>query len=66
MRDLRHLWNIQHFETGIADGLGDHEAGIGPDRGTEFLQRARLHEGRGDAETRQRMREQVDAAAIKR
>jgi hypothetical protein len=36
VRDLRHLWNIQYFETGIADGLTDHQAGIGPDRGTEF------------------------------
>ncbi len=32
MRDLRHLWNIQYLETGIADGFADHQAGIGPDR----------------------------------
>jgi hypothetical protein len=29
MRDLRDLGNIQHFETGIADGFADHQAGIG-------------------------------------
>ncbi len=66
MRDLRDLGNIQHFETGIADGLADHQAGIGADRGAEFVQRARLDEGGGDAEARQRVREQIDAAAIER
>ena len=36
MRDVGHLGNIQHFETGIADGLADHQAGIGADRGTRI------------------------------
>ena len=66
MRDLRHRRNIQHFEAGIADGLADHEPRIRLDRGAEFIERARLDEGRGDAEARQRMRQQIDGAAIER
>ena len=66
VRDLRDLGNIQHFEAGIADGLADHQPGIGPDRSAKFVERARLDEGRGDAEARQRVRQQVDGAAIER
>ena len=32
----------------------------------EFIQRARLDEARGDTEARQRMRQQIDGAAIER
>ncbi len=66
MREVSDVGNIQHFETGIADGFGDDQAGIRPDRCAEFVQRARFDEGRGDTETRQRMREQIDGAAIER
>ena len=66
MRDPGDLRNIQHFEAGIADGFADHQAGIGPDRGAEFIERAGLDEGGGDAEARQRMRQEIDGAAVKR
>ena len=59
MRDLRDLRNIQHFEAGIADGFADDEPRIGPDGAAEFIQRARLDEAGGDAESRQRMRKQI-------
>ncbi len=66
MRDSGDFRNIQHFETGIADGFADHEAGVGADRSAEFRERAGLDEAGGDAEARQRMRQQVDGAAIQR
>ena len=66
MRDLRDRRNIQHLEAGIADGLADHQPRIRLDRGAEFVERARLDEGGGDAEARQRVRQQVDGAAIER
>ena len=66
MRDCRDGRNVQHFKPGIADGLADHEPRVGLDRGAEFVQRARLHKAGGDAEARQSVREQVDAAAIER
>ena len=66
MRDLRDCRNIQHFEPGIADGFADHKPRVGPDRGAERVERARLDESGGDAEAGQRVRQQVDAAAIER
>ena len=66
MRDRRDLRNVQHFEPGIADGLADHELGVRPDRRSERVEIARLDEGRGDAEARQRVRQKVDGAAIER
>src|SRR5258708_3514971 len=64
VRDLRDAWNIQHFEAGIADGLADDQARIGLNGRAKGVQRARLDKSRGDAETRQRMRQEIDAAAI--
>ncbi len=66
MRDCRDGRNIQHFKSGIADGLADHEPRVGPDRGAELVQRARLDKGGGNAEARQGVREKVDGAAIER
>ena len=66
VRDLRHLRDVEHFEARIADGLGDDQPGIGPDGGAQAVEIARLDEGGGDAEARQRVREQVDGAAIER
>ena len=66
MRDLRDIRNIQHLKPGIADGLADHKPRIRLDRGAEFIERARLDEGRRDAEARQRVRQQIDGAAIER
>jgi hypothetical protein len=66
MRDVCNSRNIQHLEAGIADGLADHEPCVGLDRRAKRFQRARLDESGGDAEARQRMRQQVDGAAIER
>ncbi len=66
MRDVGNVRNIQHLEAGIADGLRDHEPGVGLDCRAKSIERARLDESGGDAETRQRMREQIDGAAIER
>jgi len=52
MGDVGDLRDIQHFETGIADGLADHQTGVGLNGGAELVQRARLDEARGDAEAR--------------
>ena len=66
MRDGGDLRDIQHFEAGIADGLADHQARIGLDRRAECVEIARFYKCGGDAEARQRMRQQVDGAAIER
>ena len=66
VRDLRHRRDVEHFEPGIADGFGDHEPRVRLDRGAEAVEVARLDKGRGDAEARQRVREQIDGAAIER
>ena len=66
MRDLRDGWDVQHLQARIADGFGDDQPRVRPDRRAEFVERARFHEGRGDAEAGQRMRQQVDGAAIER
>lgn len=66
MRDLCNLRDVQHLEAGIADGLADHEARVGLDRGAETVEVARLHEGGGDAEARQRVGQDIDRAAIQR
>ena len=52
MRDGGDLWDIEHLEAGIADGLADNQPRIGLDRRAKFVQRARLYECRGDAEWR--------------
>ena len=66
MCDLGNLGDVEHFEAGIADGFTDHEPRVWPDRGAESLEVARLHERRRDAEARQRVRQQIDGAAIER
>jgi hypothetical protein len=63
--DPRDVGDIKHFKAGIADGLADHQARIRFDRGGEFIECARLDERRGDAETRQRVRQQINGAAVK-
>ena len=54
------------LEDGITDGLGNDEPRVRPDRGAELVERARLHERRGDAEARQRVCQEIDGAAIER
>ncbi|MEY9604659.1 hypothetical protein AB7M74_000202 [Bradyrhizobium japonicum] len=66
MRDSRDLRDIEHLEPGIADGLADHQFRVRLDRRAERVEVARLDEGRGDAEARQRVRQQIDGAAIER
>ncbi len=64
VRDVGHLGNVENFEAGIADRLGDDESRFRPDGRLEAGKIARLDEGGGDAEARQRMRQEVDGAAI--
>ena len=66
MRNVGHPGNIERLQAWIADGLPDHQTGIGADCRGELLQLSRLHEGGGNAEPRQCVGEQIDAAAIKR
>ena len=66
VRDVGHLGNVENLEAGIADRLGDDEPRFRPDGRLEAGEIARLDEGRGDAEARQRMRQEVDGAAIER
>ena len=61
--DLR---DVEHLQAGIADGLGDDEPRLRRDRRAQASEIARLDESRADAEARQRMRQQIDGAAIER
>ena len=61
-----HLRDIENFQARIADGLGDQQPGLWPDRGAKAVEIARLDEGGGDAEARQRMGQEINAAAIER
>ena len=63
---LGHRLQVEDFEPGIADGLSEDKARLGPDRGLEAGKVARRHETGLDAEARQRMAEKIDAAAIER
>ena len=66
MGDVRELRDVEHLEARIADGLADDQPGVGAQRGPEAVEIARLDEGRGDAEARQGMGEQIDRAAVER
>ena len=50
MRDLRDPRNIEHFKTGIADGLADDESGFRSDRRAKAIEIAWLDESRRNAE----------------
>ena len=66
VRNLGHRRDVEHFQARIADGLGDDQPGLWSDGGAQAVVVARLDEGGGDAETRQRMGQEIDAAAIER
>ena len=66
VRDLGDRGDVQHLEPRIADGLGEQQAGLGPDRRGEGGRVARVDEAGLDAEARQGQLEQVGAAAIER
>ncbi len=66
MGDVGDLRDVEHLETGIADGLGDDQPGLGPDGGAEAVEIARLDERRRDAEARQCVGQQIDGAAVER
>ena len=55
VRDLGNLRDVEHFQAGIADGLGDDEPRAFADGGAEAIKIARLDEGGGDAKARQRV-----------
>ena len=66
MRNFGHRRDIENFQARIADGLGDHQPGLWSDGGAQAVVIARLDEGGGDAEPRQRMSQEIDAAAVER
>ena len=66
MGDFGGTRDIEHLQPRIADGLGDQEPRVGLDGGADAVQIARLDERGGNAETRQRMGQEIDRAAIER
>src|SRR6185369_9643945 len=64
MRNLRDCRNIEHLETGIADGLCKDEPSLRLDGGAEGSDIARWHEGCRDAKAWQSQLQHVEAAAI--
>ena len=64
--DLGQGRHVQHLQPGVAQDLGVDQTGVGLDRRLEALHVARVHQGGGDAETRQGVGEEVDAAAVER
>jgi hypothetical protein len=66
VRDLSDLPYIEHFEAGIADGLGDHEPCAVSDGRADAGKIARFDKGGTDTEARQRMRQEIDRATIER
>ncbi len=66
MRDRGDGRDVEHFQSRIADGFCDHEPRLRSDGGADALEIARFDERRRDAEARQRMGKEIDAAAIER
>ena len=66
VRHFGHLRQIQHLEPRIADGLGEHQSGLGADRRAIRGGIARIDESGLDAEARQGELQQIGAAAVQR
>jgi hypothetical protein len=58
--------DVEHVEAGIAERLAEQQPRLRPDRGAPAVDVAGLHEGRRDAEARQRVVQQVVRAAVQR
>ena len=66
VRDGGNARDVEHLEAGVAERLAEHEPRLGPDRRAEGARVARVDQRGGDAEARQRVDEQVVAAAVER
>ena len=64
--DLRHGGDVEHFETRIAEDFAEHQPRVVANRRTECRWRPRVDEGRFDAETGQRVLQQVVGSAVER
>ena len=65
MRNVSQCSDIQHFKTGVPDGLGEDKTGLRPDRLAEALHVARMHLRGLNAESRESMAEKIMTAAVK-
>ncbi len=67
VRDVRDGADVEHVDLRVADGLGEEELRVGPDRGGPLLGVVLvLDEGRLDAELGERVLEEVVRAAVDR
>ncbi len=64
MRNLSDRWNVEHLHPGVPYNLAEDELGLGSNRLTKGLWISWIHEGGGNAKPRQRVSQQVVAAAI--
>ena len=62
---LRKLFNVQHGQGGVGDGLAEHDLGVGAERGVQlFLGAQRVHKGGLDAHLFHGDRDEVEGAAV--
>ena len=62
---LRKLFNVQHGQGGVGDGLAEHDLGVGEERGVQlFLGAQRVHKGGLDAHLFHGDRDEVEGAAV--
>ena len=62
---LRKLFNVQHGQGGVGDGLAEYDLGVGAERGVQlFLGAQRVHEGGLDAHLFHGDRDEVEGAAV--
>ena len=62
---LRKLFNVQHGQGGVGDGLAEYDLGVGAERGVQlFLGAQRVHKGGLDAHLFHGDRDEVEGAAV--
>ena len=62
---LGKLFNVQHGQGGVCDGLAEHNLGVRPEGGVQLLLGAqRIHEGGGDAHFSHGDRDEVEGTAV--
>ena len=62
---LGKLFNVQHGQGGVCDGLAEHHLGVGPEGGVQLLLGAQgVYEGGGDAHLGHGNRDEVECAAV--
>ncbi len=66
MRDRADARDVEHVQAGVAERLAEQQFRVGADRGAPCVDVARLDERGLDAEARQRVVQQIVAAAVER